>query len=233
MSQFQFTRTRIRERTPDCEPYTTLPVPQRDANKRQRSITLSDAGDDCHDDYPYSFNHKPSRALTVCKEPTQLERYNVWSDKRCKEDEEEKKEKEKRSCETRRIYRYTPDRGCHTDDEDAEEREFRLKVKATLSIPKPAPPQHHHHHHHHHHHNVAYIWPAEMCRRKENCVDEDWESRRRSSSCEKRITRKDNCRGDVEEKEKECGEESWSRYRRIKRTKTEEYTPLLGEEEVF
>ncbi|KAF1841792.1 uncharacterized protein K460DRAFT_369806 [Cucurbitaria berberidis CBS 394.84] len=220
MSYLHLTRTRTRERTPEYDTNYSRPIVRRDSNKRQRNITLSDDADDGYDDYPYSSTQKAgklSRALTVRNQPTQLERYNIWRDKHSDEDDERR-----RSYETRRTYKYAPDRHSYSDDEetcDPDEREFRLKVKATFSKPKPSPPSHHHHHH------DSHLWPADLFRSREKWSDEAWETRERSTSRDRSSRRRDSVWAD-EEKDEE--KESWSRYRRIKRTKTEEWRPLSG-----
>jgi hypothetical protein len=148
------TRTRARERSPSPPLRSII---RRDT-KRSRFITLSDDEDDGHDDYPYSSSHrpvKPSRALTIRDQPSQLERYNIWSDRHKSEDREEDK-----ILERSRAYRHTSRRDDDDDDSlrsDPEEREFRLKVAATFSRPQSHPHQHHH---------EAYVWPGDMFRRK-------------------------------------------------------------------
>src|SRR5687768_5382455 len=76
-SYLHYTRERSRERfptVPDSDFYAR-PLVRRNS-KRQR-VDLYD--DDEHDDYPYSTKPvQPSRALTI-RQPTQLEKYNVWS----------------------------------------------------------------------------------------------------------------------------------------------------------
>ncbi|KAF1834167.1 hypothetical protein BDW02DRAFT_569308 [Decorospora gaudefroyi] len=206
-SYLHLTRTRTRDRTPDDD-YYSRPLVRCNSNKRQRNITLSDDDDDGHDDYPYSSNHKPvrpSRALTVRDQPTQLERYNIWSDNRCTSLDEERH----RSYETRRMHKHILDRHCPTDDEEAE---FRLKINAALSRPRSS---------HHRHLSPTF-------RSKATWVDEDWVTRARSTSRERSRTRRDSFWGDVEEKEKESEEERWSRYRRVQTTKEAEWRPLSG-----
>ncbi|RMZ72126.1 hypothetical protein GMOD_00007123 [Pyrenophora seminiperda CCB06] len=216
MSYLHFNHTRIRERTPDYEPRAQVP---RESNERRRDITLSDIDDDGHDDYPYSYKQKAakmSRALTVREEPSQLERYNVWSDNRHNEDDEERR----RSYETRRTYKYSSDR---IEDEDADDRGFRFSFKTSFERP----------HSSHRRHSLfrdfdAHSWPSDvLLRRKDKWVDEAWESRERSASRERSLTRRDSCCwGELEEKEKEIEDEKWSRYRRTTVSKTEELRPL-------
>ncbi|CAO2657586.1 Nn.00g037120.m01.CDS01 [Neocucurbitaria sp. VM-36] len=224
MSYLHLTRTRTRERTPEYDTQYYRPLVRRDSNKRQRTITLSDDEDDGHDDYPYSSSYKPSklsRALTIRNQPSQLERYNIWSDRRDKHSDDD--EERRRGHERRRTYKYASNRHSHSDDDDKcdpEEREFRLKVQATFSKPSLSSPSHHHHHH------DSHFWPGDVFRSsRERWSDEAWETRERSTSRERSSRRRDSVWGD-EEKDEE--KESWSRYRRIKRTKTEEWRPLSG-----
>jgi hypothetical protein len=213
MSYLHLTRTRTRERTPDYDAHYTRPLVRRDS-KRQRIITLSDDEDDGADDYPYSSSHRPSRALTVRNQPSQLERYNIWSDRRNTKDDDSERQ---RSYERSRTYKYTsPRHHHHSLSSDDEEREFRLKVQATFARPTSS---------HHHHESDSHFWPSDLFRRKENWVDENWETRERSTSRERR--RRDSFWGEDEEKDEET--EKWSRYRKMKRTKTEDvYRPLSG-----
>lgn len=212
MSYLHLSRTRTRERSPSPPLRSII---RRDT-KRTRFITLSDDEDDGQDDYPYSSSHrpvKPSRALTLRAQPSQLERYNIWSDRHKSEEREEDKR-------TTSLHRH------RRDECDPEEREFRLKLAATFSRPRPSSS-------HHHHHHETHVWPGDMFRRKEKWVDEGWETRERSRS---RSRSREAGLGDSfwgddgfwADKGKESEEERWSRYRRIKRTKTEEWRPLSG-----
>ena len=213
-----YLRTRTRELSPEYDTLYSRPLVRRDS-KRQRIIALSDDEDDCYDDYPYSPKHKPvkvSRALTIRNQPSQLERYNIWSDGR--EKHSSSNGDEEKAFERRRTHKPTPHRYNHSDDDDKtddEEREFRLKVQAAFSKPNALSPSRHY--------DLPCIWPTSLFRSsKEKWLDEDWETRERSSSHKQRFT--DTFWDDEEEKDEE--KESWSRYRRIKRTKTEEYRPL-------
>ncbi|KAF2856787.1 hypothetical protein T440DRAFT_463008 [Plenodomus tracheiphilus IPT5] len=187
MSDFHFTRIRTRESISDYDPYYLRPLIPNDF-KSQRKVTLSD---DC----PYSSSFRPPRTfctLTPHDQPSQLERYNIWSDQRNTHSEDDQGDC-RRSYERRRIYKYTNSRPTHCyeskdDLYDPGECDFQLKVQAKFSRPKSA----------HHHHESIFVWPTDVLRRKEKCVDENWELRERSLS-----------------------RESWSRYRRVKRTKTE------------
>lgn len=216
MSHFHLNSTRTRERSPNYDTYYSRPLVRRDS-KHQRNITLSDNEDNGHDDYPYSTSHRPvklSRALTVRSPATQLERYNIWSDGREKHTDDE--DERRHSFERRKTYKYTSDR--HHDDGlyDPEERNFRLQVQATFGRPKSS---------HHHHHDSTSIWPTSALPRREKWVDEDWETRERSVSSERR--RRHSFWGDEEESKDEA-KETWSRFHRIKATKTEEVRPLSG-----
>lgn len=220
MSHLHLTRTRTRERTPDYDTYYARPLVRRDS-KRQRLISLN-SDDEGQDDYPYSSSHRPaktSRALTLRNQPSQLERYNIWSTGRDRYTPDDSEDERRRSYERRNTYKHRSSRHHYSDDHDdlhgdPEERAFRLKVQASISRPKSS--------HHHHHTDTSSLWPSDMFRRKEKWIDEDWETRERSVSRER--TRRDSLWGDDVDKGEES--ESWSRFRRIKRTKTEEFRPL-------
>ncbi|KAF2691712.1 hypothetical protein K458DRAFT_398135 [Lentithecium fluviatile CBS 122367] len=205
--------TRTRERDPyDSESYHSRPLVRRNS-KRQRVEIFDD--DEC-DDYPYSSSHKPSkpsRALTI-RQPSQLEKYNVWSHPK----HSEKEHHHRRSASSDRDddrtirYKYTTTRyepshtHAHSDDESDREREFRLKVKATFGRPKSS---------HSSSHKVM-AWPGEVFKRREKFVDEDWESRERERNGEW-----------WDENEPQLTERT-VRYRKIKRTRTDEWKPLSG-----
>lgn len=213
MSYLHLTRTRARERTPDYESHDSRPLVRRDTLKRDRTITLSDLDDEGYDDYPYPSNHPkfkgPSRALTIRDQPSQLERYNIWSNDKRDDDER------RHSYETRHTYKYS-DRHHHTDDE-ADERAFRLKFSATFDRPSTS----------YHHSHETHLWPSEAFRRRDKWTDEHWETRERSTSRERSRTRRNSFWGDFE-KEKETLGEKWSKYHRTSETHTEELRPLSG-----
>lgn len=192
-----------RSRTRDISPTYDRPLP---LIRRPRIVTPSD---DDEDDYPYSASHRPSRALTLRNQPSQLERYNIWSDRHRSSDRDEGKTYEhEHEHERSRTYRH---RHRASDDDflrsDPEERDFRLKVQATFSSPR--------------HRQISP--PTETWRRKDKIVDEGWEVRERSRSGER-----DGFWGDDGFWGSEGGEEKWRRYRKVKKTRTEEWRPLSG-----
>jgi hypothetical protein len=216
MSYLHLNRTRTRERSPS----PILRSIMRRDTKRSRFISLSDDEDDGHDDYPYSSLHRPvtsSRALTIRDRPGQLERYNIWSDRHKSEERDEDKTYQR----TRSIHR-------NEVDYDPAERDFRLKVAATFSRPRPSSSYHDHH--------ESHVWPGDMFRRKEKWVDEGWETRERSrsrSQSREIVAPRDSFWGDGGfwrdmDGARESDEEKVTKYRKIKRTKTEEWSPLRG-----
>ncbi|OAL56715.1 hypothetical protein IQ07DRAFT_638126 [Pyrenochaeta sp. DS3sAY3a] len=228
MSYLHLTRTRTRERTPEYDTYYPGRLIRRDSNKRSRNITLSDDEDDGHDDYPYSSSFRPakvSRALTIRNQPSQLERYNIWSDKRNKDSDSDSEHR--RGYKT---YKYSSSSNRYCDDDDIKsdpEDRYRLSVNATFSKSKSTSPEPTHHRSHHRHES-SRLWPsADLFRSREKWSDEAWETRERSTSRERR-TRRDSFWDDTEDTRKDEESESWSRYRKIKRTKTEEWRPLSG-----
>lgn len=232
MTYLHLSRTRTRERSPS-PPYR--PLVRRDT-KRSRIISLTDDSDDGHDDYPYSNTHRPvrtSRALTLRNQPSQLERYNIWSDRHKSEDRDEDYARE-----SERVHRHTSSRYRHDDDDcfksDPEEREFRFRLAETFNRRRsfslsPSPPTRHHTH------TETRYYPStstDVFRRKEKYVDEGWETRQRSRSRSRETQgRADDFWGEGGfwgDKKGESSDEKWSRYRKIKRTKTEEWRPLTG-----
>jgi hypothetical protein len=221
MSYLHLTRTCTRERTPDHDNYRTRPL------ERRRSITLSDLDD--ADDYPYSTNQKPakpSRALTLRDQPSQLERYNIVTDygrpKRDADDDNNRR----RSYETRRTYRYSSERPSSSEPEDCD---FHLSVNAKFSRPHSS-----HHHHHHHHSSSSLLSPTYDPFHRHSDIwwtNERWESRERSTSRERSRTRRDSFWGDsYEEKEREIEEERWRSYSRVggREVERESIRPLSG-----
>lgn len=255
MSYLHLTRTRTRDRSPS----PILPLTRRDT-KHSRIISLSD-DEDSADDYPYSSSHRPvrqSRALTLRNQPSQLERYNIWSDRHASpaKDDEGVFERE-RELERSREWRYKSERsgGHHYHDQqrglsdeecDPEERAFRLKVKASISSTRPESSHHHNHHHHSHshshmhnpfhHHHSHHLSIPDTFRRKDKWTAENYEERSRSRSRSRSHDRRDSFWGkggfwgDEKCLDKEIEDETdvWKRYRKVKRTRTEEWRPLVG-----
>lgn len=224
MSSFTYhhTRTRSRER----ERVSPPPLPRRTSFKRQR-LFASDDEDDGYDDYPYAGNHKPSRALVKRDRPSQLERWNIWSDSRKEErcdSAAEDDERERRRSGRRRV--------SFADDLDEDdERAFRLRV-ATLSSSRHrqlSPPPRRHHAESDDERVRPHVWSAELFRRRERCVSEDYEARERERSRSRERRRRDQFWGDDDDDvEREFDGERVVRWRRIKRTRTDEWRPLTG-----
>ncbi|KAF9735147.1 hypothetical protein PMIN02_004449 [Paraphaeosphaeria minitans] len=222
---FSYHSTRTRERSPlfndhDDDYYSARRL------VRTNSKRAYDDGDDEYDDYPYTTNshkNKPSRALTI-RQPSQLEKYNIWSRPASSSSPKHTSSRYFRSSfnnqedDDRTVrYKYTTTRyspshththaHAHSDDDSDREREFRLKVKATYGRPRSS----------HSSERKAMAWSGDMFRTREKWVDEDWETRERE-----RERRRDSLFDD-----ERVGEKS-VRFRRMKRTKTEEWRPLSG-----
>jgi hypothetical protein len=137
----------------------------------------------------------------VRDQPSQLERYNVWTDNRHPTHDSDD-EGRRRSYETRRTYKYSSDRHVSAEPED---RELHVSVNARFSRPHTS------HYHHHHHHSSSLLSPSyDPFHRTER-----WESRERSTSRERSRTRRDSVwGGSFEEKERETELERWWSYRR-------------------
>lgn len=217
MTYFHLTRERTREHEPEYATLHTRPL-ARHQSKISRHIVLSDDGDDGADDYPYSAAHRPSRALTLRNQPSEIERYNIWSDRY----KDETDDFTRRSLERIRTYKYSSPVHHHhyslSDNDDDEEREFRLKIKASIGRPKSSQ-------HHSHCDSDTRILSTDLFRRKDKWVDEEWETRERSTSRERH--KRDSIWAGKDSKDEE--KEKESRYRRVERTRTEDvYRPLSG-----
>ena len=216
-------RSRSRERTPQ-------PLPIRHSSfKRQRLFSDDDDDDDDndgYDDYPYSGNHRPSRALMRREQPSQLERWNIWSDAHKEERHDSSNEDNDRG--RRRGRRRTSFADEFNEDD---ERAFRLRI-ATLSrdrLRRVSPPPRRRQTESDDETVRVRVWSGEPSRRKERCVSEEYESREkmrsRSRSRERRYGNGVWC---DKEDERETEAERWVRWRREKRTRTDEWRPLTG-----
>ena len=196
--------TRERERSPyvmDSDPYYSRPLVRRNS-KRQR-VDLYD--DDEYDDYPYASSakpSKPSRALTI-RQPSQLEKFNVWSYPSSHDDRHHEPDEHDHGHGYKYTQKHYVSRPSASDDED--EREFRLKVKATLSRPKSS----------HSRFEKAMVWPGELFKRREKWEGVEWDTKERER------------RGSFWDDEPQLKERT-IKYRKIKRTRTDEWKPLSG-----
>jgi hypothetical protein len=140
-----------------------------------------------------------SRALTI-RQPNQLERFNVFNN-----DSHDEAPRRRDSSRSRHVSRYyiSRDREPESDD-DHDDIQFRLKLKATLTRPRSSSGSEK---------PMAMVWPGEVFKRKEKWEREDWEMRERNHG------------GDGFWDE-ECDREV--RYRRMKRSRTDEWKPLKG-----
>ncbi|KAF2632737.1 hypothetical protein BU25DRAFT_453924 [Macroventuria anomochaeta] len=225
MSAFTYHHTRTRSRS--RERTSPPPLPRRTSFKRQR-LFLSDDEDDGYDDYPYAGNHRPSRALVRRDQPSQLERWNIWSDSRAEERCDSGNEESER--ERRRRHRRVSFADEHNEDE---ERGFRLRI-ARLTSERPrhlSPPPRRYQTESDDERARAHVWSAELLHRRERCVSEDYEARERARSrLTERRRRERSWGGDDEDEEieREFDGERVVRWRRIKRTRTDEWRPLAG-----
>lgn len=214
------------------------PLPRRPSSKRRRLLTFSSSSDEeNYDDYPYSGAHRPSRPLTR-NAPSQLERWNIWRDERKEEHRDsgaEDLDAERRRGRGRRVS--FVDRVSDNDDE--EERLFRLRVAATFSGRRSVSRERERH-------ECMSVspalrrcdaesedervrpkyWSGELFRGRERCVSEDFEARERRRERERRHRERGWLGDDDDEVETEAAR--WVRWRRVKRTKTEEWRPLAG-----
>lgn len=217
--RYNHTHTRERSRSRDRSPiFTTRPLVRRNS-KRQRADLYDD---DDFDDYPYTSPSKPSRALTI-REPNQLEKLNIWSspDRTTRhrhhhhhhnshsDNEDEDVEEDFFRNRYRHIHRHSFSRPHDDSSHDSHDhnREFRLNIKTAVSIPRRS----------NSFSQQAMSWPGDWfrSRSREKWTQEDWEARERQRDGdgfwddEPKIERK-------------------ITYRRIKRTRTNEFKPLSG-----
>jgi hypothetical protein len=238
MSYLHYTRERSRDRfptVPDSDFYAR-PLVRRNS-KRQRVDLYSD---DEYDDYPYTTKAvqptKPSRALTI-RQPTQLEKYNVWSypspthdtrahDRHYKSGDydydTDSPRRFKYTTTTERKH-YTPRRAIvlPSDDEDEDdnrhEREFKLKVKASFGRPKASLSRSNSFSANAYNQSQkAMAWTGDLFKRREKWEDTAWETKERRGA---------ETRGFWEDEPKAAKE---VRFRQIKRTRTNEWKPLSG-----
>lgn len=217
MTYVRYHTSHTRERSPfdDEDTYYSRPLVRRNSKRLHTELFNDNNDDDENDDYPYSAR-KSSRALTI-RQPSQLEKYNIWSNpaQHTSPSHHHHHHHHHRhhspaatddDAEERTIrYRYTtsrPEYAC--DDESDREREFRLKIKATFGRPRSSS------------HRRMGAWAGEILKRREKFEDEDWETRERER------------RGDWCDVEEPSLKEKTVRYRRIKRTRTDEWKPLSG-----
>lgn len=241
MSYLHYTRERERERSPytASDPYYSRPLVRRNS-KRQRVDLYS--SDDEYDDYPYASSPapvvqpvKPSRSLTI-RQPSQLEKYNVWSytpnensraHDRYDDDQDGLGQRYKYTTTTSHKH-YVPRASPRpivlpSDDEDEDndrhEREFRLKVKASFGRPKASLSRSNSiSHNAYGQAQKAMAWSGDLFKRREKWEGVDYESRERSRGSE--------TRGFWEDEPKAVEKEV--RFRRVKRTRTDEWRPLSG-----
>lgn len=232
-------RSRSRERCP-----SPPPLPRRTTFKRQRLVLSDCSDDDANDDYPYSGAHRPSRAVTRRDAPSRLERWGIWTAPHHHHQASRTPSPERYdSC-----LESQPRRGSRTRrrvsfadeiDEDAE-RAFSLRVEAVsvsrrrCASPPPAPrlpsrcraesddervrPS---------------VWSASLFRRRERCLSEGFEARERARCLERarereqREDERERMERDRRRRDRLCFED-YDEWRRVKRTRTDDWKPLAG-----
>lgn len=227
MPDFAYYLSRERERDRTRTSTSPPPLPRRTSFKR-RFLFSSDEEDDGHDDYPYSGAHRPSRALIPRNTPSQLERWNIWSDSRKSERCDSGAEEDEREKLRRRTVSFSL-----PDELDAdEETEFRLRIARLRERRSPQPALRRYHAESDDERVRPSAWSGEMFRRRERCVSEDYEARERARSRSRERRRRERiwCDGDDGEEvvEREFEGERVVRIRRVKRTRTDEWRPLNG-----
>ncbi|KAF2192633.1 hypothetical protein K469DRAFT_717205 [Zopfia rhizophila CBS 207.26] len=201
MSYLHYHHTSERDRSPyhlDEDPYYSRPLVRRNS-KRQRIEVYND---DEYDDYPGYSSHskpsKPSRSLTI-RQPSQLEKYNVWSYPSSSSHHHHRYHDDSDDSH-RHKYKYTRKTYATRPSDDENDSRFDVEFKATYRRPTSS--------------GKAMAWPGELFKRREKWDGVEWESRERE-------------RGDDFWDEPQLKERT-VKYRRIKRTKTDEWKPLSG-----
>lgn len=211
------TRSHSRERTsPD-------PLLRRASLKRQRLFTTD--SDNEYDDYPYSGAHRPSRAIVTRNAPSQLERWNIWSSPHREERRDSGTEETSHERRHRRVS--FADEFNEHEELDFRFRAARLRERETRLSPSTA--------------RIRAesddervrpsVWFAELRRRRERCVSEDFEARERARSRSRERRRRERLPGAADEHEivaEDIDEERVVRYRKVKKTRVDEWRPLSG-----
>ena len=110
-----------------------------------------------------------------------------------------------------------------------EERDFSLRI-ASLSrdrLRHASPPPRRHQTESDDERIRVRVWSGEPSRRRERCVSEEYEAREKARSMSRERRYREGVWCDDED-EREMEAEKWVRWRRVKRTKTEEWRPLAG-----
>ncbi|KAL6712544.1 hypothetical protein ACN47E_000421 [Coniothyrium glycines] len=216
--------THTHTRTPEHNHTTHSIVPlARHRSTPSRRVVLTndtDEDDDGADDYPYSAHHRrASRALTLRNQPSELERWNIWSAPRPDDNGEARRRRSSSHAVSTHHFHHArhhslSDDNDNDNDNDDAEHAFRLRIQAAFqrSTSTHAPRQRHHR-------DSEISEPA--LRRQEHWVDEE-----RAAREGRRIRRHGILTaGPTEEEDSECV----ALYRRGKRTRTGEvYRPLSG-----
>jgi len=202
-----YTRERSRERSPyslEDDSWSGALV-RRDTQIRSHDLY----DDDKYDDYPYppkakpAKPAKPSRALTI-RRPSQAESKNIWSYSSSYDDAPRAYE-ESYDRKYKHLSKRYVSRPSHESDDDDKDNAYDIKIKATFRRPSSSKLER------------PDFWHGDLFKRKEKWEVTDWERTRGREHA-----RRDSLFDD------EPRLESTTRYRQMKRTKTEEFKPLSG-----
>jgi hypothetical protein len=203
--RYKSTRTGERDDPFDPDYYSPGTLIRRDSKRQHYNLY----DDDEYDDYPYSS--KQSRAL-ITRRPSQIEKYNIWANpKRVSFDDERRRSYDRdydnNDDDFKIRYKHTSSRYAQpSDDESDREREFRLKIKTTFGRPRQSESST----------RRIMAWPGEVFKRREKYEDEDWETRDRER------------RGEWWNEQEPQLRERTVKYRKVKRTRTDQWRPLSG-----
>lgn len=214
MTYVSYRSSRTRDRSPlfdDNEDYYSTRRLAHTNSKRARSELYDDEE---HDDYPYSNNRSMTSRAMAIHQPFQLEKYNIWSrplslSLQCgssiyRSDASDEEDRGRIVRYKTTDARHSPKSYVHSYDEN--EREFHMKFKAMFARAKPS----------HSSELEDMAWSSDMVGRKKKWIDEEWEATQHERGG--RDYAFDD--GPVEEKS--------VRFRRVKRTRTDEWKPLSG-----
>ncbi|KAF2709586.1 hypothetical protein K504DRAFT_467552 [Pleomassaria siparia CBS 279.74] len=242
MPYVQINRKSDREHSPyyESDSFYSRPLVRRDSKRQRVNLYDEDEDDDEYDDYPYAAKPvKPSRALTI-RQPTQLEKYNVWSYSPSPPTETRSRAHDRYDSDDVPQYKYThntsherysPRTAMRTyptddddDDEDKREREFRLKIKASFGRPKSALSRSNSFKQSNIYDttaNKAMAWSGDLFKRRDKWEGTKWETRERRGA---------ETRGYWPDDDEETKNriEKGVRFRQVKRTRTDEWRPLTG-----
>ena len=212
MAHVSYRSSRARDSSPPSENDKGYYWTQRLIRTNPKRAHLELYDDDEHDDYPYSNNKAKASHALVVRQQSPLESYNIWPgpfssnplDDIPTHSEASDEDEGRVAWHRYTTGRHSPLRYSHSYDED--EREFRFRVEATFGRRKPSYSQN----------SKDLVWRSDMVRRKNKWIEEEWEVTQRERRRHNSIFDEEPVKGDS------------VRFRRMERTRTNEWKPLSG-----